>query len=1116
MKEILSFHRYLTRKQKQLLVLFILVLIPIGSWAESMTKTYTFTGSTKTEKEGGGYCTNFQSAEGITWKLNDATYSYDLNFGVGYGQAAFMGATLTSVDEFYTVNKIVFDIDLSEEAIEYANTRWVTFKCGQIETMVDNTTLGMDPDEDGVVLEMDKFTPNGLLSIEIEGYGYEITLHSIKVVYERDNLGLYFYYNAGSITEWSLNWSDCRNNNVYIPPLYDYTDDDTQFPVVFTSSNENVVTIDDTGVYSLVGPGQTTVTATFGGNTQYNPESVSYTLTINDDRPPLSQCRAELDPDSREYNRGRQSTVMRIYSPEGAPLVEGTDFSVSQSDNMVNAGSYIITATALPYGSYSGQLTATYTITPVSLDNAVITLSPTSLVYDGTAKEPAVSVAFMNQKTNELETPLTAGTDYTVSYSNNTNVTDGATVTVTGKDNYTGTKTATFSITKAAGSISYATTSITKTYGDAVFTNELKKTGDGTVAYKSSKTEVATVNASTGAVTIVGNGTTTITATVTDGTNYTYATKTATYSLTVNTATMSVTASGYTGTYDGKAHGITVSALEGATVKYGTTSGTYDLTASPTYINVGTYPVYYQVTKTGYTTITGSKTVTIGKAAPIVIAPTAKKLTYTGQAQELVGAGSATGGTMLYSMDGQNYSTTIPTGTTAQEYIIYFKVVGDNNHTDVEANSITSIIVDNSTKYDLWIGTIQVSDLNRTDILSDGRADQGKTASFQYIPNLNKLFITNSRDDLIIKTTNNEGLTVYLAPNSANDVGNIIYTGNGNAPLTITTDGNYPGTVSLSANSNVISGFSSLTLEQSLVIMSPEDIAYDASNRRLGTTNATIGALLAPITEEKTIVPKGDELQPESGSTDINKVVDDILYTLGNANDSNGDGYDDGGFIVINSVTTDHQAVRVTQNYTPGTNEYLEGFKGLTFMIPAGKGKIAFNVQTSNGHAMKVMVGDAAPVIVESTEKGTVEIPYNVAEPTYVYAYNAGVIGNANSARSVQKGKMTTVHIKIYGTTVKPNKIKSANSAAEASGGEYQGEIIGLEGQDIETDEEIEASKGDVNGDETINAADVAETVNAIMGDHSTMFDKRAADPNGDGVINTADIVIIVNKIINP
>ena len=1207
MKEILSFHRYLTRKQRQLLALFILVLMPIGAWAESMTKTYTFTGSTRTEKEGGGYYTNFQSAEGITWILDNATYSNGLVFTVGYGQVAFMGATLTSVDEFYTVSKIVFDIDLSEEAIEYASARWVTFKCGQTNVMVDNTTLGMDPDEDGVVLEMTNFTPNGPLSIEIEGYGYEITLHSIKVVSERDNLGLYFYYNAGSITEWSLNWSDCVNNNAYIPPLYDYTDDDTQFPVVFTSSNENVVTIDDSGVYTLVGPGQSTVTATFDGNTKYNPESVSYTLTINDDRPPLSQCRAELDPESRKYNGARQSTVMRIYSPEGAPLVEGTDFSVSQSDNMVNAGNYTITATALPHCSYGGQLTATYTITPVSLDNAVITLSPTSLVYDGTAKEPAVSVAFMNQKTNELETPLTAGTDYTVSYSNNTNVTDEATVTVTGKDNYTGTKTATFSITKATPTVTapVAKTGLTYT-GQTQALITAGQTSGGTMQYSTDGTNYSTtiptgtaaqgytiyykvvggsnyndVAATSLKVTISPNSVSSDDINVTlVQSEFTYTGSSITvqidkvtihdgyrgvvtlgpddyqivsYTNNINAGTASmgmklignytsnnkyvkftikpknltndmVTLSSSTYTYTGNEIKPSVTVKDGETVlikKY-----TYELTYSNNIdamtVDETEEGVYPTVTVTGINNYTGSvtKTFSISKASSTVSFPqTAYNVEVGTSFQAPTVTTSPEGIAVIYTSSKPtvatvNEGTGAITPLGAGETVITATFAGNNNYLNSSA-SYTLTVIDNCIKYNLWIGETRVTERNKTDILNDGSADQGKAASFQYIPSLNKLFITNNTDNLTIKTTNDEGLTIYLAPNSTNDVGNIIYTGNNSAPLTITTDGNYPGTISLSANSSVISGFSSLALEQNLIIMSPENTPYDTSNRILDTSHATIGAPLAPITEEKTIVPKGDELQPESGN-DINKVVDDILYTLGNANDSNGDGYDDGGFIVINSVTTDHQTVRVTQDYTPGTNEYLEGFKGLTFMIPAGKGKIAFNVQTLNGYAMKVMVGDAAPVTVESAEKGTVEIPYNVAEPTYVYVYNAGMVGGANSARSVQKGKMTTVHIKIYGTTVKPSKVKSANSAAEASGGEYQGEIIGLEGQDIETDEEIEASKGDINGDETINAADVAEMVNAIMGNHSTMFDKRAADPNGDGVINTADIVIIVNKIINP
>ena len=86
---------------------------------------------------------------------------------------------------------------------------------------------------------------------------------------------------------------------------------------------------------------------------------------------------------------------------------------------------------------------------------------------------------------------------------------------------------------KTAGSISYATTTVSKTTADEAFTNALTKTGDGTVTYASSKTDVATVNASTGEVTIVGAGTATITATVADSDTYTYATKTTSYTLTV-------------------------------------------------------------------------------------------------------------------------------------------------------------------------------------------------------------------------------------------------------------------------------------------------------------------------------------------------------------------------------------------------------------------------------------------------------------------------------------------------------------------------------------------------------------------------------------------------------
>ncbi len=89
---------------------------------------------------------------------------------------------------------------------------------------------------------------------------------------------------------------------------------------------------------------------------------------------------------------------------------------------------------------------------------------------------------------------------------------------------------------KTAGSISYATTTVEKTTAAEAFTNTLTNTGDGTVSYASSKETVATVNATTGEVTIAGAGKTTITATVADSDTYTYETKTASYTLTVTQA----------------------------------------------------------------------------------------------------------------------------------------------------------------------------------------------------------------------------------------------------------------------------------------------------------------------------------------------------------------------------------------------------------------------------------------------------------------------------------------------------------------------------------------------------------------------------------------------------
>lgn len=237
----------------------------------------------------------------------------------------------------------------------------------------------------------------------------------------------------------------------------------------------------------------------------------------------------------------------------------------------------------------------------------------------------------------------------------------------------------TMTISKKAGEISYATTSISKTFGDDNFTNPLTITGDGKVSYSSSDTKVAEVNSETGEVTIKGNGTATIKATVTDGPTYTYVTTEVSYTLGVGTATMTVTAEGYTGTYDGEAHSIKVTAPEGATVKYGEAEGTYDLDTNPTYKNAGTYTVYYQVTKASYDTVSGSATVTINKADMTVTAEG-----YSGVYDGLDHSITVTapeGATVKYGTSADNCTETSLSYKEVGTYTIFYEVTKDNYNT---------------------------------------------------------------------------------------------------------------------------------------------------------------------------------------------------------------------------------------------------------------------------------------------------------------------------------------------------------------------------------------------------------------------------------------------------
>lgn len=92
----------------------------------------------------------------------------------------------------------------------------------------------------------------------------------------------------------------------------------------------------------------------------------------------------------------------------------------------------------------------------------------------------------------------------------------------------------TYTVTPNSASLSYAVTSATHNKWAGTYTNPLTNTGSGLVVFTSSNTAVATVHSTTGVVTPISKGTTTITAQIVDGLNNYYTTKTASYNLTIN------------------------------------------------------------------------------------------------------------------------------------------------------------------------------------------------------------------------------------------------------------------------------------------------------------------------------------------------------------------------------------------------------------------------------------------------------------------------------------------------------------------------------------------------------------------------------------------------------
>ena len=283
-------------------------------------------------------------------------------------------------------------------------------------------------------------------------------------------------------------------------------------------------------------------------------------------------------------------------------------------------------------------------------------------VYDGQAHNAFTSIS-TNPSDAKLEYSLD-GNEYNEKMPTITNTSEFTVTVKASKEGYkTQITTETVKVSKAEGKLTLSATSGTITYpSNATFT---VSGNTGTLSGSSNNNNIATASVSGNTVT-VKSGTTagkaTITVTSAEASNYNE--KSATYTATVNNGTISLSATPYNGTYDGKAHNAltNVSANPSdAKIEYSTNGTTYS-TTMPTVTNSSSFTVTVKASKEGYKTQITTETVKVSKAeGKLTLSATSGTYTYPNSGTFTV---SGNTGALSVSSNNNNIATASVSGNT--------------------------------------------------------------------------------------------------------------------------------------------------------------------------------------------------------------------------------------------------------------------------------------------------------------------------------------------------------------------------------------------------------------------------------------------------------------------
>ena len=250
-----------------------------------------------------------------------------------------------------------------------------------------------------------------------------------------------------------------------------------------------------------------------------------------------------------------------------------------------------------------------------------------------------------------------------------------------------------------------STSTLTVMGADGSNTFTVTNTGDGILSATSSNTTVATVSVSGNTVTVTYVAAGSVTIALNSAATNRFIAATSSVSVTCSRSESSITLSKTSLAISGAAgsgsfafsyvgDGSITVASSNTSIATVSRNGA---TVTVTYVNSGSATATVSIANgTKYAATSASCSISNSKSNPTYTAPTAKSLTYTRTnastitAQALLNAGSITSGhgTIQYSSNNSSWGTSIPTGTNAGTYTVYWRIVGNAKYNDKASASI--------------------------------------------------------------------------------------------------------------------------------------------------------------------------------------------------------------------------------------------------------------------------------------------------------------------------------------------------------------------------------------------------------------------------------------------